>query len=290
MDKNNLVKTLKFLKEKAKSRNFKQSIDVIFNFKDLDLKKADNQVDFFVNLHYGRGKKVKVCAFIGPELAAEAKNVCDEAVLVDDFVKYQKDKKLVKKLANECDVFIAQANIMGQVAGAFGRVLGPKGKMPNPKAGCVVPPKATLKPLKERLQKIVKVTAKTSPSFKCGVGTEEMPEEEVADNVLTLYNNLIHHLPKETANIRSILLKLTMGKPIKIDDKGNIIAVKGEEEPKEEVKKPKVEVKKKGVKETPKEEEVKEEKKEEPKAEEKPKEEKPKEEPKEEKKEEPKEK
>lgn len=219
MDKNNLVKTLKFLKEKAKSRNFKQSIDVIFNFKDLDLKKADNQVDFFVNLHYGRGKKVKVCAFIGPELAAEAKNVCDEAVLVDDFVKYQKDKKLVKKLANECDVFIAQANIMGQVAGAFGRVLGPKGKMPNPKAGCVVPPNANLKPLSDKLKKTVRLRTINDPVIRCLVGKEDMKDEDVLDNVMAIHDQVVHHLPGGKHNVKNICLKLSMGPVVKVGEK-----------------------------------------------------------------------
>jgi ribosomal protein L1 len=33
---------------------------------------------------------------------------------------------------------------------------------------------------------------------------------------MTLYNALIHKLPQENQNIKSILLKLTMGKPVEV--------------------------------------------------------------------------
>jgi large subunit ribosomal protein L1 len=142
---------------------------------------------------------------------------------------------VLKKIASEHDYFIAQATVMPKIATSFGRVLGPKGKMPNPKAGCVVPPNANLKPLYDKLQKTVRVTAKTAMMIQAPVATEAMKEEDIADNIKTLYDQIIHHLPAEKNNIRRVLLKLTMGKPIKLDDKGNIL--KGEEEPVEEAPK-----------------------------------------------------
>ncbi len=149
-------------------------------------------------------------------LLDEAKNVCDKVILSDDFDAYAKDKKAIKKLASEFNYFIAQANIMPKVATAFGKVLGPKKKMPNPKAGCIVQPKASLKPLYDKLQKTIRVYAKETPLVQCVVGSEQMPDKEVADNILTVYTHLIHHLPNERNNIKSVLLKLTMSKPVEI--------------------------------------------------------------------------
>lgn len=229
MDKNNLIKAIQELKKSSQKRNFRQSVDFIVTFRNFDPKKTP--LDFYLDLHYPRGKNVSVCAFVGPELKEEAKN-CDEMIMADDFPKYTKDKKLIKALARKHNFFIAQANLMGKVATTFGRILGTRGKMPNPKAGCVVPPKASLKPLHTRLQKLLKIKAKAA-FIQCPMGSEEMPEEQVADNILTLYNALVHHLPLERYNIRTMKLKLTMGKPVKIDDKGNMIA---EEQPKEEIK------------------------------------------------------
>jgi len=216
MNKKEVLDALKNLKKDSKERKFKQSIDLIVNFKDLDLKKPDHQVEFFANMHHDRGKKVKVCAFAAAELADEAKKNCDTVILQDDFNAYKKEPKKAKKLANEHDFFIAQANIMPQVAGTFGRVLGVRGKMPNPKAGMIVPPKATLAPIVKRLQNTLKISAKKDPIVQVRIGIEEQADDIIADNVMTVYDQIIHHLPRERHNIKNAYLKLTMGKPIKL--------------------------------------------------------------------------
>jgi large subunit ribosomal protein L1 len=197
-------------------RGFVQSVDFVAPLVSLDLKKPEHQVDFFIELPGGIGKKVKVCALIGPELQSEAKSACDGQVMQEDFGTYGKNKKQIKKLVKQFDYFVGQANIMPQIAATFGRVLGPKGKMPNPKAGCVVPPKATLKPLVDRLQKTIHVTAKTVPMIQCKVGNESMTDEVIASNLLVVFNQLVHSLPAGEQNIKGAFIKLTMGAPVKI--------------------------------------------------------------------------
>lgn len=215
MDKEKVKKALDALNKLNKKRKFSQSYDMIILLQGLDLKKPEEQVDMYVALHYGVGKKAKVCALVGPELKEEAEKVCDKTILVDDFPAFS-DKKIAKKLASEFDYFIAQANIMNKVAGAFGKVLGPRSKMPNPKAGCVVPPKTQLTPLYEKLQHLLRVKAKTSLMAQFAIGTENMKEDEVIDNIMIVYNQLTHTLPNHDNNIKSILLKLTMSKPVKV--------------------------------------------------------------------------
>jgi len=214
MDKNSVKEAIKQLAETSKKRKFKQSFDLIINLKGLDLKKPEQQIELFVPLHYSNGKKIKICAFVDAELKEDSQKTCDYTITPDDFPQYQKDKKLIKKLAEECAFFIAQATIMPKVAQVFGKTLGSRGKMPNPKAGCVVPPKTALKPLYDRLQKTVVAKAKIQPIIKCVVGIEGQNEDEIADNVMTIYNTLIHKLPNEEDNIKNRLMKLTMSKPI----------------------------------------------------------------------------
>ena len=91
MEQGKVIETLK--KMRNKKRNFSQAVDLVVSFKDLDLKKPEHQVDFFITLQNSPGKKAKIAALVAQELAAEAKNVCDEVVLQDDFPKYAKDKK-----------------------------------------------------------------------------------------------------------------------------------------------------------------------------------------------------
>lgn len=217
MDKEQIQAAIAKAKDISEKRNFKQSFDLIINLKGLDLKKPEHQIDTFVTLPHSRGKKVSVCALVGPELEGQAKEICDSVIVSDNFEKY-KDKRDTKKTANGFDFFIAQANMMPKVATVFGRVFGPRGKMPNPKSGCIVPPNANLKPLYEKLQHTVRISAKTAPLIQCVVGTEDTDSNDVAENALVVYNSLLQALPNEKHNIRDAYVKLTMGKPVKIGE------------------------------------------------------------------------
>ncbi len=64
MNKNKFLEALKKAKEGSKKRNFKQKVDLIFNLKDLDLKKPEQQVEFFLKLHYGTKNYQKKSAMI----------------------------------------------------------------------------------------------------------------------------------------------------------------------------------------------------------------------------------
>ena len=211
MNKKTIQETLAKVKKEASKRKFSQTVELVVNLKGLDLKKPEHQVHAYVQLHYPRGKPIKVCGLVAAELAAQAKDAFDESINVDDFAKHQ-DKTLAKKLANRHHYFVAQATIMPKVATAFGRVFGPKGKMPNPKAGCVVPPNAQLKPLYEKLQKTVKLLAITDPIIHVAIGTEAMKDEEVVDNIQVVYDWLVHHLPQGKDNIRNAFIKMSMTK------------------------------------------------------------------------------
>ncbi len=215
MNKNDVIKSIQTAREKSKKRKFSQTFDFITTLKGLNLKRTDEQVEFFMTLPHSTGKKKKICALVGPELKDKAMEVCDKVITADEFDNF-KDKKELKKIANEYDYFIAQADIMPKVAATFGRVLGPRGKMPNPKAGCIIPPKAAVAPLYEKLQKTVKVVAKKQLAIQLAVGNEDMKDEEVAENIITAYDQIIHHLPQEHNNVKNTYVKLTMGPAVEI--------------------------------------------------------------------------
>ncbi|HLD19259.1 MAG TPA: 50S ribosomal protein L1 [Candidatus Nanoarchaeia archaeon] len=216
MQKDAIIQAIKQVKETSPKRKFKQSFDLIINLKDLDLKKNEQQVDFFGTLPAPTGKRKKICALVDAGLKAEASKVCDGVISDDEFDRYAKDKKAAKKLATEYDFFIAQANLMAKVAAAFGRALGPKGKMPNPKAGAVVPLKAQLQPVYEKLQNTTRISAKVTPIIQLMIGTEDSKDDDIANNVTSIYNQIVQKLPQEENNIKSVFLKLTMGKPVRL--------------------------------------------------------------------------
>ena len=230
MNKKDVLKAIQTAKGSTK-RNFKQSVDLIINLKGMDLKKGENQFDDFVDLPHTKGKKTTVCALVGPELEDNAKKVCDKTIRQDEFKKL--DKLMIKKIAKQYDFFIAQANIMADVATTFGKALGPRGKMPNPKIGCVALPKTDLTVSYNKLQKLVKLSTKKGGSVKTIIGNEEMEDEDIVENIMIAYNHFIKSLPNEKYNVKNILVKLTMGHSIVIGEK---ISVE-EEKPKPKEKK-----------------------------------------------------
>jgi large subunit ribosomal protein L1 len=198
-----------------KKRKFSESYDLIVSLKDLNLKDPKEQIEFFAIVPHSLGKKRTVCCLVGPEMVDDAGKIADFTLEQSQFERMQ--KKDLRKIAAKYDYFVGQANIMPKIAGSFGRVLGPRGKMPNPKAGCIVPPKAPLQPLVERLQKTVKVNAKKSPNVQVLIATQDLKPEQVIENVKSLYDQLIHNLPKEENNVRHVYLKLTMSKPHRLN-------------------------------------------------------------------------
>jgi len=216
MEKQQVINSIKEARKGTKQRKFKQSFDFIISLRGIDLKKPEHQVDVYISLPFGKGKKPKICTIVGPELLENAKKSTDHVILIDNAGSLKKNE--IKNLARDYDYFIAQANIMPKVATLFGKIFGPRGKMPNPKAGCIVPPNANLTILVERLQKTIRVMAKTSPVVHSCVGIEDMKDEEIADNILTVYNTILKSLPNEKDSIKGVYLKLTMGKPFKIEE------------------------------------------------------------------------
>lgn len=212
MEKQQIQKALQELQQQPK-RKFVQSYDLIINLKNFSVK--TNPIDLFVTLHFSKGKDIKVAAFVDQQLAEAAKEACHLVIRETEFAAYA-DKKAQKKLAEEYDYFIAQANLMPKVAQAFGKVLGVKGKMPNPKLGCVVPPNANLKQLVEKLSKTVRLSAKKGMNLQCVIGKEDQPEDQIIDNILTTYSTTLKQLPEEKQNIKDVLLKFSMGKPVKV--------------------------------------------------------------------------
>jgi large subunit ribosomal protein L1 len=191
---------------KNEARKFDQTVDLIINLQKFDSKK--NQASIFVNVPF-KVKEKKICAFL------ETKNKSVETITPNEFKDYS-DKKVLKKLVKKFDFFIAQASVMPKVATVFGKVLGPAGKMPSPQLGILmdINDKA-IDETKKRINNSIKIRVKES-SIKLAIGKQSMKDEEITENILTVYNKVMKELPKEKDNIKNIEIKFTMTKPQKI--------------------------------------------------------------------------
>ena len=198
-----IIDAVKEAKEQAKPRNFTQSIDVIINIKDLDVRKPENRFSEEVALPNGRGKEIKIGVIADGELALAAKNAgVDVVISKEDLQEFGKDIKAAKKVVNSVDSFIAQADMMPLVGRFLGRILGPRNKMPKP-----VPASARIEPLLERVQSTIKVGVKQQPSIQILVGTQDMDDEKLAENIEAVLAVLDRNLEKGRNQIKSMYIK-----------------------------------------------------------------------------------
>lgn len=205
MDKTKLLEAIKELK-KLEPKKFEQSVDLLINLKAFDMKK-DN-INLFINLPH-KIRDAKVCAFLSK------KSPAIDSVAKDSFEKYE--KRDIKKMVSKYDFFISSPALMPLVAKTFGRYLGAAGKMPSPQLGVVKDEsEAEIKKLAEAFDKIARVKSK-EPSLKFSIGKEKMKDEDLAENIMKAYDTIIASLPKQRENLRSVMIKLTMSKPIKVE-------------------------------------------------------------------------
>ncbi len=194
---------------KNEKRNFNQSIDLIVNLKSIDLKK--DSINTIIKIPY-KVKEKKVCGFL-----TKKSNIV-KTITQLDFVKY-KDKKQLKKIVKEFDFFIAAAPLMPAVATTFGKVLGPSGKMPSPQLGILMKEdEENIKQLLISIDLSVKLRAKEA-SIKLIAGKESMKDDQILANIDALYQGIVSALPNKKENVKNVMIKTTMSKPIKVEIK-----------------------------------------------------------------------
>ncbi len=201
----------KALEEKG-TRKFTQSVDVGINFKGIDFNKQENRLNLEVMLPKGKGRVQRIAVFADGQLALDARNAGADLVIAgSEIPTIAADSAKMKELLDY--EMLAAPNLMAVVGKHLGQVLGTKGKLPRPIMG------GSVKDLAEKAKKTIKIKSKGKflPVIHVPVGTENMPADDLAENIEAV-------LEKVTAkvgapSIKSAYVKLTMGKPIYIGAK-----------------------------------------------------------------------
>jgi hypothetical protein len=77
--------------------------------------------------------------------------------------------------------------------------------------------KAKLKNALERYKKIVRIQIKKQPEIMTKIGKKSMNIDKIFENMKAVVDYIAEQFPHKYNNIRSIYIKTTMGRPIKID-------------------------------------------------------------------------
>ncbi len=201
---------IKKAKGNGKQRKFKQALELIMVFKDIDVKKGF-AINETVQLPNQTSSPASVCVMASGDIGLKAKNAkADKVIDSDEINRLGANKRDSRKFINKYDFFLADTKLMPVVGKVLGQLLGPRGKMPTP-----VPFNAPIESLLQRFRSSIKVRVRSSLSMSCKIGDETMSDEDLAANASTVISSVEKKLPTGDRNIKNILLKTTMGKIVK---------------------------------------------------------------------------
>jgi large subunit ribosomal protein L1 len=204
-----LTEVIKKVKSETKQRKFTQAVELIINFKDIDVKKgfALNEI---VQLPK-TSSPATVCVMATGDMSQKAKQANADAVIgTAELEKFATNKRESRKFINKYDFFLADTKVMPLVGKTLGQFLGPRGKMPTP-----VPFDAPIESFLQRFRSSIKLRTRASLSISCKIGDESMDDTDLAINAHTVISAIEKKLPNGEKNIKKIMIKTTMGKPVK---------------------------------------------------------------------------
>lgn len=212
LDKKSLLDAVKEAKAKSGEKKFKQTVELVLNLKEVDMKAPEGKIQQVLELPHATGKPNKICVIASGELALKAKNAQADLVLEKpDIEALAGKKKELRKIASDYDVFISETPLMPLVGKIFGPVLGPRGKLPVP-----VPPNADIASIISKQRKSIVVKMRNQPIIQCAIGTEDMPDEELVDNIQAVLRIIEGKLKRGLKHVRTAYIKTSMGEPVKI--------------------------------------------------------------------------
>lgn len=196
-------------KSTDKERKFKQSLELIMVFKDIEVKKG-----FAFNETVQLPKTdspASVCVMASGDMGLKAKNAkADRVIDADELNTLGANKRESRKLINKFDFFLSDTKLMPAVGKSLGQLLGPRGKMPTP-----VPFNSPIDSFLSRFRTSIRIRVKNSLSAACKIGDESMEDSDLLANAHAVISAVEKKLPNGDKNIKKIMVKTTMGKLVK---------------------------------------------------------------------------
>lgn len=212
VEKSVIIDAIRKAKEQAPERKFTESIDITINLKNIDMAQPKNRIDETILLPHGNGRKAKIAVLGSGDIVTQAKDVSVELIISpDEIERLGGEPREARKIASEYRFFLAETSVMSLVGRWLGPRLGPRGRMPQP-----IPGNVDIRPIVERLRNSVKVRTKDKTSFSLKIGSTEMSEDHVAENIDVILKRIESALVMGSFNIKSVYIKTTMGPSVRV--------------------------------------------------------------------------
>jgi len=204
------LRRLKEVLERSPKRRFNEAVDLVVVLRGVDLKKDPNaRINELVELpHQPRNREVKVAVIGKGEFLTRAREAgADRVMEPEELEAIAASKRALKKLANEYDFFIAQADVLPRIVRFIGPVLGPRNKMPVSLPATSV---SQLPDLIAKLRRSVRIRTKDQPIVHTKVGSRDMRPEEIMENIRAVLS-AIERKYEDPRKIAKVYVKTTMG-------------------------------------------------------------------------------
>lgn len=195
---------------KAKKRNFTETIELQIGLKNYDPQK-DKRFSGSVKLPYCPRPQMAVCVLGDVKHCEEAQAMGVDAMTVDDLKKLNKNKKLVKKLAKKYAAFLASDSVIKMIPRLLGPGLNKAGKFPT-----LITHNDSLESKVNEIRSTVKYQLKKVLCLGVAVGNVAMSDKELYINIQMSVNFLVSLLKKNWQNVKTLYIKSTMGKPMRL--------------------------------------------------------------------------
>ena len=157
--------------------------------------------------------KLKLCIIADAKHAEEVQknNIDIDVTDLDTLKKFNKDKKLVKGWAKKYTQLLASDTVLKKVPVVVGPILNRIQRFPQ-----VVSHNVPLAQTVEDVRASVKFQLKKVTCMACAVGRADMTDDELRVNIMMALNCLASLLKKGFHNLKTVYIKTTMGKPVRL--------------------------------------------------------------------------
>ncbi|KAI9363000.1 ribosomal protein L1-like protein [Zopfochytrium polystomum] len=193
-----------------KPRKFTETIELQIGLKNYDPQR-DKRFSGTVKLPHVPRPAMKLCILADAADADSARVISLDSMSVEDLKKLNKNKKLIKKLAKKYDQFLASEALIKQIPRLLGPGLSKAGKFPTP-----VSHSDDLGAKVTEIKATIKFQLKKVLCLGVAIGHVKMTEDELVQNIMLAVNFLVSLLKKNWQNVKSLFIKSSMGKPVRL--------------------------------------------------------------------------
>lgn len=192
-------------KKKGKKRNFLETIELQATIKNFDPSK-DKRFSGNVTLPHAPRPNLRLCIIGNESHYTQAQELGLACMNVDNLKSFNKNKKLVKRMAKKYHGFLASWNLIKQIPRYLGPTLQRMKKFPT-----MIAKNDVLATKVEAIKKTVPIKMKKVLCISMGVANVGMTEEDIVQNIVVTVNFLVSLPKKHWQNIKCLYIKSTMG-------------------------------------------------------------------------------